>query len=183
LIYKNFRKVFSLMKKIKLVIVDCDGVMTDGGIYINKNGESFRRFDVKDGLGIKLLNSKKIHIACISGSNSSILEIRAKSLGIEIIKKGVSDKLIELKKIQKELNYGIDETIFLGDDINDLRVIEAVSIFAVPCDAHEACKKKANFIGKKKGGKGFIREIVDHIFVAKGINPYEPLITRNDFEI
>ena len=179
----NFRKFFLLMKKIKLVIIDCDGVMTDGGIYLNKKGESFRRFDVKDGLGIKLLKSKDIDIACISGSNSSILEIRAKSLGIDIVKKGVSDKLTELKKIQRELNYGIDETIFLGDDINDLRVIEAVSIFAVPCDAHEACRKKANFIGKKEGGKGFIREIADHIFKAKGINPFEPFMTRNDFEI
>tara|TARA_Y100000991_G_C21969153_1_gene348468 strand:+ start:1296 stop:1844 length:549 start_codon:yes stop_codon:yes gene_type:complete len=182
MIHKS-RKFFSLIKKIKLFVIDCDGVMTDGGIYINKKGESFRRFDVKDGLGIKMLHSKKIDIACISGSNSTILEIRAKSLGIKIIRKGISDKLIELKKIQQELGFDINETMFLGDDINDLRVIDSVGIFAVPYDAHEACKKKADFIGKKKGGKGFIREVVDFIFIAKGMNPYEPLITKNDFEI
>ena len=180
---KKFSEYFSLLEKIKLVVIDCDGVMTDGGIYINNKGESFRRFDVKDGLGIKLLISKKIHIACISGSNSPILDIRAKSLGIEIIKKGVEDKLIELKKIQKQLKVDINETIFLGDDINDLIVFDAVSCFAVPSDAHEACKRKANLIGIKKGGEGFIREIIDSILLAKEKNPYEPLKTRNEFEI
>lgn len=180
---KESENNFEKFKRIKLFVMDCDGVMTDGGIFINRQGESFKRFDVKDGLGIKLLHLNRINTACISGSNSSILEIRAKSLGIKIIHCGIDDKLTKLKKIQAELKINKQETIFLGDDVNDLRVIEAVSIFAVPKDAHESCKKKADFIGTKKGGGGFIREIIDYLLLTKGIDPYLPQITTNDFDI
>lgn len=181
--YKNFSKYFSLLKKIKLVVFDCDGVMTDGGIYINNIGESFRRFDVKDGLAIKLLQSQNIIPACISGSNSKIIQIRFKSLGVEIIKKGVKDKSSELKKIQIDLGIKKEETMYLGDDINDLTVTNYVGIFAVPSDAHEACKKKAKFIGNKKGGKGFIREITDNLLLSKGIDPFKSFATNNDYKI
>ena len=177
------KNLYKKLKCIKLVVLDFDGVFTDGGIYLDNESQGFRRFDVKDGLGIKMLISNQINVACISGSNSSILEIRAKSLGIEITRKGIEDKLIELKKIQKELKVNPDETIFLGDDINDLTVFKAANCFAVPINAHEACKKKANLIGTKKGGQGFVREVIDNILIAKDINPYKPLKTKNDFEI
>ena len=180
---KKFIDYFPLLSKIKLVVIDCDGVMTDGGIYINNNGDSFRRFDVKDGLAIKLLKSKNIIIACISGSNSPIIEIRAKSLGISIVKIGVQDKSEELEKIQLDLNLSKEEIIFLGDDINDLTIIDKVGVFAVPLDAHEACKERATFIGYKKGGKGFIREISDNILFSKGLDPHVPFATRNDYKI
>ena len=175
----NFAK--SSLKKIKLLVMDFDGVMTDGGIYLNENKDSFRRFDVKDGLGIKLLQKYLIHTAIISGSNSNIINSRCKSLGIEIVRVGISDKLAELKSIQKELNVLPLETLFLGDDINDLNVIDSVHSFIVPSNAHIACKKKASFIANSKGGNGFIREIIDLILFSKEIDPYIPFKTKNNF--
>ncbi len=181
--YKILSQYFSLLKKIKLVVFDCDGVMTDGGIYINNMGESFRRFDVKDGLAIKLLQSQDIFLACISGSNSKIIDIRFKSLGVEIIQKGVKDKSLELEKIKFTLGVNKEETMFLGDDINDLKILNNVGIFAVPSDAHEACKKKATLIGYKKGGKGFFREISDNLLLAKGLDPFKSFASKNDYDL
>ena len=170
-----------MKKKFKNLIIDIDGVMTDGGIYLSENGDSFRRFDVKDGLGIKLLQKHLVHIAIISGSNSKIISERGKALGIKIIRVGISDKLSELKSIQKELNITPLETLFLGDDINDLIVLDSVNSFIVPANAHKACKENASLVSNSIGGFGFIREIVDQILLSKGIDPYVPFKTKNDF--
>ena len=183
LIHYSMREHYEKLKNAKLLIFDFDGVMSDGGIYINNQGDSFRKLDVKDGLGIKLLQSEGIKIAIISGSSSQTIDIRAKSLEINIIRTGIANKLMELKNIQKTLKIKKDETIYLGDDINDLCVKNDVSLFAVPSDAHDACKEKANFISQKLGGKGFIREMADNILISKGKNPFKPFLTRNDYGI
>ncbi len=85
-----------------------------------------------------------------------------------------------MKDIQDDLNIKVEETIFLGDDINDLTVLPNVSLFIVPSDAHIGCKRKASYISKSKGGKGFIREIVDHLIISKNLDPYLPFETKND---
>ena len=170
------------LKSIKLIVMDCDGVLTDGGIYINKSGESFRRFDVKDGIAIKLLQKHSISIAWVSGSSSETIDRRANSLGVKIVRKGVSNKLLALESIQKLLGVSSKETMFLGDDINDLTVLHNTSLFIVPSDAHEACKRKASYIAFSNGGKGFVREVTDKLLIAKGIDTYCAFETKNDFE-
>ena len=172
--------LYEKLKYIKLIVLDFDGVFTDGGIYLNHKYEGFRRFDVKDGLGIKLLQKNDFKIAIISGSNSKIIDERANSLGIKIVRKGISCKLKTLQEIQEDLNIKIEETIFLGDDINDLTVLPNVSLLIVPSDAHIGCKRKASYISKSMGGKGFIREIVDNLLIAKNFDPYLPFETKND---
>ena len=174
------KNLYEKLKYIKLVVFDFDGVFTDGGIYLDNKSEGFRRFDVKDGLGIKLLQKNDFIIAIISGSNSQIIDKRAKALGIKIVRKGISCKLEILREIQYDLNIKVQETIFLGDDINDLTVLPNVSLFIVPSDAHIGCKRKASYISKSKGGKGFIREIVDHLIISKNLDPYLPFETKND---
>ena len=183
MVKENLEEVKEKLSKIKLFVLDCDGVLTDGGIYLDSSGKSFRRFDVKDGLGIKLLHEARINVACISGSNSSILTKRATSLDIKIIRKGIADKLNEIRIIQKDLGLKSYQTIFLGDDINDLKVLPAVSIFAVPYDAHKACKEKASLIGESKGGNGFVREIIDKTLLAQGLDPFAPLAIKNGSDI
>ena len=168
------------LKYIKLVVLDFDGVFTDGGIYMDTNSQGFRRFDVKDGLGIKLLQKNNFIVAIISGSNSQIIDKRAKALGIKIVRQGISNKLKILRGIQDGLNIKKEETIFLGDDINDLTVLPNVSLFIVPSDAHSGCKRYASYISKYKGGNGFIREIVDNLLIAKNFDPYLPFETKND---
>ena len=174
------KHLYDKLKLIKLVVLDFDGVLTDGGIYLDYKNQGFRRFDVKDGLGIKLLQKNKYKIAIISGSNSSIIDERAKVLGIKIVRKGISCKLKTLKEIQNDLNIKVEETIFLGDDINDLTVLPNISLFIVPSDAHFGCKRKAAHISKFKGGKGFIREIADNLIISKNNDPYLPFETKND---
>ncbi len=171
------------LRDIKLVIMDFDGVFTDGGIYINNEAEHIRRFDVKDGLGIKLLQFHSITTAVVSGSNSEVIDKRCRALDIKIIKKAVQNKYEEVKLIQRETNSRLNQTLFLGDDVNDLSVIPLVKFFIVPCDAHRACKEKADYIASSFGGRGFIREVTDHILTSKGINPFKPYIGRNDDEI
>ena len=163
--------------------MDFDGVFTDGGIYINQDGNHIRRFDVKDGLGIKLLQYYSINTAVVSGSNSEVIDKRCKALDIKIIKKSVKNKFEEVKLIQEETNSVPNQTLFLGDDVNDLSVIPLVKFFIVPNDAHMACKQKADFIAISSGGRGFIREVTDHILSSKGINPFKTFIGINDNEI
>ena len=174
------KNLYEKLKYIKLVVLDFDGVFTDGGIYLDHKSQGFRRFDVKDGLGIKLLQKNDFKIAIISGSNSQIIDKRAKALGIKIVRKGISCKLEILREIQDDLNIKVEETIFLGDDINDLTVLPNISLFIVPSDAHIGCKRKASYISKSKGGRGFIREIVDNLLISKNIDPYLPFETKND---
>ena len=173
---KSFYEQF---KRINLVAIDCDGVLTDGGIYLNKYGEEFRRFDVKDGIGVKLLQQLSISLAWISGSNSNIINKRARSLGVNIVKTGISNKLEELTSIQNSLNISKKQTLYLGDDINDLTVLPAVSLFFVPSDAHIACKSKASYISIYEGGRGFFREVADNLLRANGIDPYKAFETKN----
>ncbi len=169
------------LEEIKLVVMDFDGIFTDGGIYLGKNSSSFRRFDVKDGIGIKLLQKESVQIAILSGSNSEIIDRRAKNLGIDNVIKATSNKLKAIKKLQKKLNISKKETIFLGDDINDLPVVDSVKLFIVPANASHACRKIASFIGKSDGGRGFIREIAERILYAKGKNPNKPFFSKNDY--
>ena len=174
------KDLYEKLKYIKLVALDFDGVFTDGGIYLDFKSQGLRRFDVKDGLGIKLLQKYQYKIAIISGSNSPIIDERAKALGITIVRKGISSKLKILKEIQNDLNIKVEETIFLGDDINDLIVLPNITFFIVPSDSHIACKRKADYISKFKGGRGFIREIADNLLISKNLDPYLPFETKND---
>ena len=182
--YLNKFRLFFLkkrLKKIKLVLMDFDGVLTDGGIYISNNKFTSRRFDVKDGLGIKLLKSFSIKIGCITGSNSDNVKIRCGNLEFDFIEMGVEDKSKKVKEIKNKLKINKNNILFLGDDINDLTVLPYVNLFFVPADAHDACKENASYISSKKGGAGFIREIADLILISKGFNPYKEYKTRNEF--
>ncbi len=181
MITNNLLKLENRIKQIKLIVMDFDGVFTDGGIYLNKDELSFRKFDVKDGIGIKLLQKVSINLGIVSGSNSEIINIRSKQLGINNIEKGVENKQLAIRKIQQNLGLDKSSTLFLGDDINDLTVIPEINLFFVPSDGHNACKQKADFIGQQKGGNGFIREIADSILFIKGFNPFEPIYSKNEF--
>lgn len=169
------------LKRIKLLAMDFDGILTDGGIYLGNDSSSFRKFDVKDGMGIKMLQKNFINIALISGSTSDVIEKRAYHLGIKIIRKGVSDKAKSLIEIQEFLKLSKNEIVYLGDDVNDLTLLPYVGLFFTPSNGHKSCKIKANYIGKCKGGNGFVREISDKLLLAKGENPYKSFKSRNDF--
>ena len=178
--YTNFEKEFKeKISKIKLICMDVDGVLTDGGIYLDHNGNQIIRFDVKDGLGIRLLQKYNYKIAFISGGDRSAINKRAEMLNIKIVKTKIKNKFTALKEIQKEHNITKNETVFLGDDINDLTVISLVNMFLTPSNAHKACIASAFWVGNNAGGHGFVREFTDKLLIARGINPLKAFNTIN----
>tara|TARA_Y100001968_G_C19420116_1_gene751300 strand:- start:1600 stop:2130 length:531 start_codon:yes stop_codon:yes gene_type:complete len=170
----------SIAVDVKLIVMDFDGVLTDGSIYLDSNGNHLKKFNVKDGMGIKLLQKYGFIIALITGSKDNVINYRANSLNIKLVFKGIEDKLIIINQIQQELDIKPNQTIFLGDDINDLLVLPSVKMFLSPSNAHAACLEKAHWIGRCKGGEGFIREVADLFVFALNINPNLPFASSNE---
>ena len=162
----NFIQKFLISKKlssIKLLVLDVDGVLTDGQVYIDSNGNETKRFNVKDGLGIKLLQEAGIKVALISGGKSDSTIHRAKKLNIKHFYFEVENKKKVLKDLKNILGLQNFEVLYIGDDLNDLAVKAQVGLFAVPRDAIKAVKDNSNLILSKEGGDGAVREISELI--------------------
>lgn len=149
------------IKGIKLLAMDVDGVLTDGGVYILEDGREFRRFDIKDGLGIKQVKDKGIRIAVISSSICPAVEHRMQKLGVQEVHLGVQDKLHRLREICTKLAIDLGEVCYIGDDLADLAVMNAVGLPCAPADATQSVKKISLYIANSQGGKGAVREICD----------------------
>jgi len=157
------------LKKIKLLLLDVDGVLTDGSIIYNDSGEEIKVFNVKDGLGIRLLIEAGIQVCIITGRKSDALQHRCKNLGIDHIFQGVRDKGSLLDLIFKQTGATSDETAFIGDDLLDLSIMNLVGTPIAVSDAHDSVIKKAFIVTTAKGGKGAVREISEAILRAKGL--------------
>lgn len=155
------------MKNIELILFDVDGVMTDGSIYIDKNGESFKKFNVKDGLAIELLRSHNIKTGVVSGKASEALTLRSEKLGFDFIVTGCKNKLPRVNAICAELNIGLDKVAFVGDDVLDLPVMKKCGASFAPSDAHELVLRYAQYVTKAAGGSGVVREIADIILLER----------------
>jgi len=155
--------------KIKLLLLDVDGVLTDGSIIYNDSGEEIKVFNVKDGLGIRLLIEAGIKVCIITGRKSDALNHRCKNLGIDHIFQGVRDKGSLLDLIFKQTGATSDETAFIGDDLLDLSIMNLVGTPIAVSDAHDSVIKKALIVTTAKGGKGAVREISEAILRAKGL--------------
>lgn len=150
--------------KYKLFVMDVDGTLTDGKIYMSAVGEMCKAFDVRDGYGIKhILPQMGIKPAIITGRKSDIVQRRAEELGIELLYQDVTDKLSILKKMAEEQECGLDEVIYMGDDCNDLMCMKKVGFCACPADAQEEVKNAADYIAVKGGGDGAVREAIDYL--------------------
>lgn len=178
-----FKNLSEKISSIKLLVFDIDGVLTDGKIFIEENGNVSKSFNVKDGLATKLLLKEGIEVVFLSGSNSNSINLRAKQLGVKKCITGVKNKLKELINIQLEIGYDKDETAYVGDDLNDLMVKENVSLFMSPVDAFYEIKKRSDFILSSKGGEGVVSEIARMILQVNGrLNYYSKCgwIDNND---
>ena len=147
---------------IKVLVLDVDGTMTDGKVYIGEKGELFKGFNIKDGLGIHdILPKKSILPIIITGRKSIILENRCKEIGIVNIFQGVSDKISVLKDFIHKNNYELNQCAYMGDDINDLECMKLVGIVGCPADAVKEVIDIADFISTKNGGDGAVREFIE----------------------
>ena len=145
--------------RVKLLALDVDGVLTDGGLYYSNSGEELKKFNVKDGQGIKLVMQSGVKVAIISANNSTATLHRAKKLGIERVFVGIENKLATLEKICQELNLSLDRVAYVGDDLNDLPVLQAVGCPITVADAIPENKASAVYVTELKGGRGCVREI------------------------
>ena len=148
---------------IKMFVMDVDGTLTDGKIYIGSTGEIFKTFNVKDGYGIKKLLEAGVIPVIITGRSSDIVSIRCKELGIEEVYQGVTDKLQKLKEIKEEYSIKEAEIAYIGDDENDLECIRFCGVTGCPRDAVKCIKEESDFIATCSGGEGAVREFVDWI--------------------
>jgi 3-deoxy-D-manno-octulosonate 8-phosphate phosphatase (KDO 8-P phosphatase) len=147
---------------IKLLILDVDGTLTDGGIYITEKGDSFKKFNAKDGTAIRYLLKNGIEVGIISASISQeIVRTRAKMLGMKYCYVGDDDKALVLDKWLNDLNITSSQVAFVGDDVNDLTIIKKVGLSACPIDAVDIVKKNVTHILTKTGGEACVREFVE----------------------
>ena len=151
------------LSEIRLLVLDVDGVLTDGGLWFDQAGRLQKRFDVRDGLGIRLLQDIGITIAFLSGGEGGATEVRAKQLGVENCLVGIKDKPIALTNLQEKLGFTRKQTAFIGDDLNDLPVRSLVSLFITPKDACYAVRDSADWVLDNRGGHGAVREAAEDL--------------------
>ena len=155
----------SKISKIKLLVFDIDGVLTNGKLLINENGEISREFNVRDGLGIKLLQENNIIVAFISGAEGKSTIKRASMLGVSYCFINIKNKQIALRELQHKLSILPSNTAFVGDDVNDLLVKEDVSLLIGTKDSVPQFSMNADLLLKSCGGMGVAREMSDRILV------------------
>lgn len=157
-------------KRIKLLALDVDGVMTDGSILYTENGEEIKAFNAHDGLGIKYLRKAGIEVAVISGRKSKPLVRRLSDLGIRRSRFKCEDKTLALRDICDEMGIALDQCAFMGDDWIDLDVMQRVAYAMAPNSAVKEVKAIAHWVSEKNGGQGAVRDACEHLAQTLGIN-------------
>ena len=153
---------------VRLFLTDVDGVLTDGGIVYDAVGIETKRFHVRDGHGIKLLQRAGVAVGIITGRDSEVVAIRARELGIDIVRQGVQDKMAEWRKVLAGNGILPAETAYVGDDIVDLPLLRAVGFSAAPSDAEPYILDAVHFVSSRPGGHGAVREIVEFLLRSRG---------------
>jgi 3-deoxy-D-glycero-D-galacto-nononate 9-phosphatase len=151
----------------KLVITDIDGVWTDGGMYYDQSGNEWKKFNTADSAGVLYCHLMNIPVAIITGEETQIVKRRSEKLKIDFLVQGSKDKLSDASKICQQLNIELKDVAFIGDDINDIKLLAAVGFPASPNNAPEYIKSKVKIVTQKSGGDGAFREFVEIILDFK----------------
>ncbi len=162
------KDVIEASKRIKLIITDIDGVLTDGGIIYDNSGMELKKFNVKDGLGVKHIRQNKILVGAITGRASKVVERRCEELNFDFHYHGVKDKGRRLDDVLDTLMLQPEEVAYIGDDLIDLPILSRIGLAVAPKDAIDYIKPKMHYITRAKGGKGVFREVADIILFAQG---------------
>lgn len=161
-------KIRKKAKKIKLLLLDVDGVLTDGGIVMNDRGEEVKQFDVRDGHGIRLLRRAGVQIGLITGRTSKVVGHRARDLGIRILYQKAYDKLDIYQKIKRKSGLKDQQIAYVGDDIVDLPILRKVGLAMTVRDCWAELKREVDYVAAGKGGRGAVREIIELLLKAQG---------------
>lgn len=164
------------LKQVEMVLLDVDGVLTAGEIIYADSGEQIKIFNVKDGIGIRLLKEAGIKVGIITGRKAEALRHRCRNLGIELIYEGVMDKTKALAQISQQTGVATDAMAYVGDDLPDLPVLKTVGLAVAVADAHELVRDCAHMVTLAPGGRGAVREISEAILKAQ--DRWDALIHR-----
>jgi len=164
----QWQRQLSALAALELLVLDVDGVLTDGGLWFDPAGQLQKRFDVRDGLGLRLLHQAGLQLAFLSGGGGGATEVRARQLGIAHCLVGVKDKPVALEALQKQLGVSKRTSAFLGDDLNDLPVRQQVGLLLAPVDAARPLRRQADAVLHRRGGHGAVRELAERILQARG---------------
>ena len=159
--------IIEAAKNIKLVLLDVDGVLTDGRLYYGNSGEELKAFDIQDGLGIKLLQKGGVKVGIITGRRSALLQRRAEELAISPLVQGREDKWLALNEMMVDLGVSLEEIAFVGDDLPDLAVIKRVGLGITPANGSHIVASQADWQTKNSGGDGAVREVAELILSAQ----------------
>ena len=154
--------------RVRLFLTDVDGVLTDGGILYDATGVETKRFHVRDGHGIKLLQRAGVAVGIITGRTSEVVAIRARELGIDIVRQGARDKVAAWREILAGTGILPVETAYVGDDIVDLPLLRAVGFSAAPSDAEPYVLDAVHVVASRPGGQGAVREIIEFLLRSRG---------------
>ncbi len=154
--------------RIRLLVLDVDGVLTDGKLYFGPQGESLKAFNTLDGHGLKMLAQTGVALAIISGRASDMLLARARNLGITRLRLGREDKWQALSELLAEEPFGLEEIACMGDDYPDLSIMRRVGLALAPANACDAVLERVHWVSRRPGGEGAVREACDLIMRAQG---------------
>jgi 3-deoxy-D-manno-octulosonate 8-phosphate phosphatase (KDO 8-P phosphatase) len=148
---------------IRLFVMDVDGTLTDGGLYLDGQGTEWKRFDVRDGLGLAKLRAAGVTLCIISGRYSAVTQRRAEELGVDLVHQGVGDKLAILQRVAEEAGVPRPDVAYIGDDDNDAECLRWAGAGFAPSDAQPAARQAADVVTDAPGGRGAVREAIERI--------------------
>lgn len=155
------------LRAIRLLLLDVDGVMTDGGIYFSERGDELKKFNIHDGYGIAKLRKSGLQVGILTGRSSQLVARRAQELGITEVYQNLENKLEAYERLKRKISVGDDEVAYIGDDEPDIPVMQKVGFAACPVNAVSVVQKEADFICRNRGGEGAVREVVEIILESR----------------
>ena len=156
-----------MLQRLRLFATDVDGVLTDAGMYYSESGEELKKFNTRDGMGIKLLQAAGLVTALITMEETKLVTRRAEKLAIPEVHQGARDKLAVMREMVARHGLTLQQVAYIGDDVNDLEVLNAVGFSAAPADALPAVRDAVDYVCRQRGGEGAVREVADLILEAK----------------
>jgi 3-deoxy-D-manno-octulosonate 8-phosphate phosphatase (KDO 8-P phosphatase) len=161
--------MYDKLKNIRLLLLDVDGVMTDGGIIYDASGLETKRFNVKDGHGIKMLQRYEVEVGIITGRTSIVVDNRARELGISLVYQGALKKLDRYEEVKQITGLADNQIAYMGDDVIDVPVLRRAGFSAAPLDGLSEVRAIVDYVTSSAGGCGAVREVCDHILKARGV--------------
>jgi YrbI family 3-deoxy-D-manno-octulosonate 8-phosphate phosphatase len=164
-------ELLAAARRVRLVAMDVDGTLTDGAMYYAESGNEWKKFNTRDGMGLALLRRLGLKTAILTQENTRMVERRGAKMRVDIVRQGVTDKLAEMHGIVADLGIGLDEVAYIGDDLNDVKLLRNVGLAIAVADATPYARSAAHHVTSARGGDGAVRELCELIVEAHGLDP------------